>query len=85
MWILHGNAVAAGVKPTFAGLSHSALQSQRAFPNLQNPAYRPLVAIIERDYAQAPRPNCQAMIPDRPLVIDQVGLRKATLLTWARR
>ena len=39
------------------------------------PAGRPLVAIIERDYAQALGQTVKAMAPDRPLlVIDQVGL-----------
>ncbi len=41
------------------------------------PAGRPLVAIIERDYAQALGQTVKAMIPDRPLlVIDQVGLQE---------
>jgi ethanolamine utilization protein EutA len=41
------------------------------------PAGRPLVAIIERDYAQALGQTVKAMIPDRPLlVIDQVGLKE---------
>lgn len=39
------------------------------------PAGRPLVAIIERDYAQALGQTVKALAPDRPLlVIDQVGL-----------
>ena len=39
------------------------------------PAGRPLIAIIERDYAQALGQTIKAMAPDRPLlVIDQVGL-----------
>jgi len=39
------------------------------------PAGRPLIAIIERDYAQALGQTVKAMAPDRPLlVIDQVGL-----------
>jgi ethanolamine utilization protein EutA len=39
------------------------------------PSGRPLVAIIERDYAQALGQTVKAMAPDRPLlVIDQVGL-----------
>jgi ethanolamine utilization protein EutA len=39
------------------------------------PAGRPLVAIIERDYAQALGQTIKAMAPDLPLlVIDQVGL-----------
>jgi ethanolamine utilization protein EutA len=39
------------------------------------PAGRPLLAIIERDYAQALGQTVKAMAPDRPLlVIDQVGL-----------
>ena len=39
------------------------------------PEGRPLVAIIERDYAQALGQTVKAMMPDRPLlVIDQVGL-----------
>lgn len=39
------------------------------------PAGRPLVAIIERDYAQALGQTVKAMAPERPLlVIDQVGL-----------
>jgi ethanolamine utilization protein EutA len=39
------------------------------------PAGRPLVAIVERDYAQALGQTVKAMAPDRPLlVIDQVGL-----------
>ena len=39
------------------------------------PEGRPLVAIIERDYAQALGQTVKAMAPDRPLlVIDQVGL-----------
>lgn len=41
------------------------------------PAGRPLVAIIERDYAQALGQTVKAMAPDRPLlVIDQVGLQE---------
>ncbi len=41
------------------------------------PAGRPLVAIIERDYAQALGQTVKAMLPDRPLlVIDQVGLQE---------
>ncbi len=41
------------------------------------PAARPLVAIIERDYAQALGQTVKAMAPDRPLlVIDQVGLQE---------
>jgi ethanolamine utilization protein EutA len=41
------------------------------------PESRPLVAIIERDYAQALGQTVKAMIPDRPLlVIDQVGLQE---------
>ncbi len=41
------------------------------------PEGRPLVAIIERDYAQALGQTVKAMIPDRPLlVIDQVGLQE---------
>lgn len=41
------------------------------------PAGRPLVAIIERDYAQALGQTIKAMLPDRPLlVIDQVGLQE---------
>ena len=39
------------------------------------PAGRPLVAIVERDYAQALGQTLKAMAPGRPLlVIDQVGL-----------
>jgi ethanolamine utilization protein EutA len=39
------------------------------------PAGRPLLAIIERDYAQALGQTVKAMAPERPLlVIDQVGL-----------
>lgn len=39
------------------------------------PAGRPLIAIIERDYAQALGQTVKAMAPNRPLlVIDQVGL-----------
>jgi ethanolamine utilization protein EutA len=39
------------------------------------PAGRPLVTIIERDYAQALGQTVKAMAPERPLlVIDQVGL-----------
>jgi ethanolamine utilization protein EutA len=39
------------------------------------PAGRPLVAIIERDYAQALGQTLKALAPARPLlVIDQVGL-----------
>ncbi len=39
------------------------------------PTHRPLVAIIERDYAQALGQTVKAMLPDHPLlVIDQVGL-----------
>lgn len=41
------------------------------------PAGRPLVAIIERDYAQALGQTVKALLPDRPLlVIDQVGLQE---------
>lgn len=41
------------------------------------PAGRPLVAIVERDYAQALGQTVKAMLPDRPLlVIDQVGLQE---------
>jgi ethanolamine utilization protein EutA len=41
------------------------------------PAGQPLVAIIERDYAQALGQTVKAMSPDRPLlVIDQVGLQE---------
>ncbi len=41
------------------------------------PEGRPLVAIIERDYAQALGQTVKAMVPDRPLlVIDQVGLQE---------
>jgi ethanolamine utilization protein EutA len=41
------------------------------------PAGRPLVAIIERDYAQALGQTVKAMMPDRPLlIIDQVGLQE---------
>ena len=41
------------------------------------PEGRPLVAIIERDYAQALGQTVKAMAPDRPLlVIDQVGLQE---------
>ncbi len=41
------------------------------------PARRPLVAIIERDYAQALGQTVKALAPDRPLlVIDQVGLQE---------
>jgi ethanolamine utilization protein EutA len=41
------------------------------------PTGRPLVAIIERDYAQALGQTIKAMLPDRPLlVIDQVGLQE---------
>lgn len=41
------------------------------------PVGRPLVAIIERDYAQALGQTVKAMLPDRPLlVIDQVGLQE---------
>jgi len=41
------------------------------------PPARPLVAIIERDYAQALGQTVKAMTPDRPLlVIDQVGLQE---------
>ncbi len=41
------------------------------------PAGRPLVAIIERDYAQALGQTVKAMQPDRPLlIIDQVGLQE---------
>ncbi|MEP7356742.1 MAG: ethanolamine ammonia-lyase reactivating factor EutA [Anaerolineales bacterium] len=44
------------------------------FSNLL-PAGRPLIAIIERDYAQALGQTIKAMAPSRPLlVIDQVGL-----------
>ncbi len=39
------------------------------------PAHRPLVVIIERDYAQALGQTIKATAPQRPLlVIDQVGL-----------
>ena len=39
------------------------------------PSERPLVAIIERDYAQALGQTLKGLVPDRPLlVIDQVGL-----------
>lgn len=39
------------------------------------PAGRPLVVIIERDYAQALGQTVKSLMPDRPLlVIDQVGL-----------
>ncbi|MEK7787053.1 MAG: ethanolamine ammonia-lyase reactivating factor EutA, partial [Chloroflexota bacterium] len=41
------------------------------------PEGRPLVAIIEHDYAQALGQTVKAMAPDRPLlVIDQVGLQE---------
>jgi ethanolamine utilization protein EutA len=41
------------------------------------PAARPLIAIIERDYAQALGQTVKAMAPHRPLlVIDQVGLQE---------
>lgn len=41
------------------------------------PEGRPLIAIIERDYAQALGQTVKAMVPDRPLlVIDQVGLQE---------
>jgi ethanolamine utilization protein EutA len=41
------------------------------------PAGRPLVAIIQRDYAQALGQTVKALAPDRPLlVIDQVGLEE---------
>jgi ethanolamine utilization protein EutA len=41
------------------------------------PARRPLVAIVERDYARALGQTVKALAPDRPLlVIDQVGLQE---------
>ena len=44
------------------------------FSNLLPPG-RPLIAIIERDYAQALGQTVKALAPGRPLlVIDQVGL-----------
>jgi ethanolamine utilization protein EutA len=45
------------------------------------PAGRPLVALIERDYAQALGQTIKALAPARPLlVIDQVGLSEGDYL-----
>ncbi len=48
-----------------------------AFSNRVLPGDRPLIVIIERDYAQALGQTLKAMAPTRPLlVIDQVGLEE---------
>jgi ethanolamine utilization protein EutA len=48
-----------------------------AYTQKNMPAARPLVTIIERDYAQALGQTIKAMAPARPLlVIDQVGLEE---------
>jgi ethanolamine utilization protein EutA len=51
-------------------------EGMRAFANLL-PSEKPLVIIIERDYAQALGQTIKGMAPERPLlVIDQVGLQE---------